>query len=708
MNILRSVNHPWGYSSSSSTEEDFLIRQIVLTHDPDGRHLDSELMLRALENIMSYAAITQVSDQHASASAKSDLSSIKTVGSEESLGHTIHKLSSEILCNCSVGGNTHAKTMTLFDMLRNYRWDAKAVLVLSAFSTSYGEFWLVMKLYPSNPLAASIALLKQFPNDLSLLKARFKALTMLVKTIIDVTKCIIKFEGLPMRCVLIDDEAIVASKSQIYMATYWVIRSALICSSHIRDLIAMKNVQVHSNTETIASWELSSLVCRLSTISTRLRHQVDIFYQLIETKMHYKLLNLFKENRTDNQEVLEMLFALKDDLPLKDCSSQAKLGVSELKNNVVMLLITRAELLPIEVLLLLVQQIFDRAKLDRSYEIVWVPIASSDTWTCAEEESFDFLSNSLPWFSIRQPWLLSSIVVKFIKQEWNFNEDPLMVVLDKQGMVTNSNAVDMTLIWGARAYPFSISRENELWEEQTWNLQLLIDGIDPKVAKWVEEDQNICIYGGDDLDWLREFTAKMREIVSSGLQLKMVYVGKKNPSENIRKTLRVMGEEKLTGSLTLMKINFFWLRLESMRRSKFRLGHTDDKDQILKQLSGLLDTNESEKGWVIMGRGCSTDIVSLQGREVMECLDLLPVWGEKVTMLGLVGAIRTAIEPALLAEPCHHSNIVPFVEGLKDTLFCEKCKRPVEKFVVYKCDGTEYGDPSDVARPLSLLTMKHL
>ena len=159
--------------------------------------------------------------------------------------------------------------------------------------------------------------------------------------------------------------------------------------------------------------------------------------------------------------------------------------MSELKNNVVILLITRAELLPIEVVLLLFQQIFDQAKLDGSYEIVWVPIASSDTWTCAEEESFDFLSNILPWFSIRQPWLLNSIVVNFINQEWNFNEEPLMVVLDKQGMVTNSNAVDMTLIWGARAYPFSISRENELWEEQTWNLQLLLDRIDPKVTKWV-------------------------------------------------------------------------------------------------------------------------------------------------------------------------------------------------------------------------------
>ena len=135
--------------------------------------------------------------------------------------------------------------MNLFDMLGHYRWDAKAVLVLSAFAASYGEFWLVMKLYPSNPLAASVALLKQFPNDLSLLKHRFKALSALVKTIIDVTKRIIKFEGLPVQRVIIDDEAIVASKSQIYMATYWVIRSALICSSHITDLIDMKNVQVH-------------------------------------------------------------------------------------------------------------------------------------------------------------------------------------------------------------------------------------------------------------------------------------------------------------------------------------------------------------------------------------------------------------------------------------------------------------------------------
>ena len=40
--------------------EDVLIKKILLTHDPDGRHLDSELLLRAMENVMCNTAESQV------------------------------------------------------------------------------------------------------------------------------------------------------------------------------------------------------------------------------------------------------------------------------------------------------------------------------------------------------------------------------------------------------------------------------------------------------------------------------------------------------------------------------------------------------------------------------------------------------------------------------------------------------------------------
>lgn len=162
--------------------------------------------------------------------------------------------------------------------------------------------------------------------------------------------------------------------------------------------------------------------------------------------------------------------------------------MSELKDKVVVLLVSKPELLPLEGLLLLVHQTYDhphQKKLEGSYAIIWLPISISDTWTDAEEEIFNFLSKSLPWFSVGQPWLVNSAVVNYIKQAWDYKNDPLMVVLDSQGLISNSNAIEMVLIWGARAYPFSSSREKELWEEENWTLQLLVNEIDHLLTRWV-------------------------------------------------------------------------------------------------------------------------------------------------------------------------------------------------------------------------------
>ncbi len=133
------------------------------------------------------------------------------------------------------------RTMFLFDLLGKYKWDAKMVIVLAAFALNYGEFLFLLQLYPHNPLAVSVAMLKQLPNKLSTMKPRFKALRLLVKKMVDVTKCIIKFEGLPLFNVDLDKEVAV-TKSYIYVSAYWVTRSALACSSQITDL---KPEQVH-------------------------------------------------------------------------------------------------------------------------------------------------------------------------------------------------------------------------------------------------------------------------------------------------------------------------------------------------------------------------------------------------------------------------------------------------------------------------------
>lgn len=156
-----------------------------------------------------------------------------------------------------------------------------------------------------------------------------------------------------------------------------------------------------------------------------------------------------------------------------------------------MFLISKSEFPSPEEWLLLVHQVNNLAQNKTSegnYDIVWVPISSSCTWTDSEDRSFDYLSNWMPWYSLRRPHLLSPAVVNFIKESWNYKEEPIMVVMDTEGAITNLNAVDMLRIWGVKAYPFSSSREEELWEAENWGLQLMLDGIDQLLTFWVRDN----------------------------------------------------------------------------------------------------------------------------------------------------------------------------------------------------------------------------
>ncbi|KAK1371775.1 hypothetical protein POM88_037867 [Heracleum sosnowskyi] len=73
------------------------------------------------------------------------------------------------------------------------------------------------------------------------------------------------------------------------------------------------------------------------------------------------------------------------------------------------------------------------------------------------------------------------------------------------------------IIWGSKAFPFSTSKEKELWKEQNWSLKFLLDCVDPLLLKWVDEGRNFCLYGSDDLYWTREFNSRMDEIRNAGL-----------------------------------------------------------------------------------------------------------------------------------------------------------------------------------------------
>lgn len=121
------------------------------------------------------------------------------------------------------------------------------VLALAAFATTYGEFWLVAHLYPTNPLAKSVAILKQLPDILEhtdALKPKFEALSSLIKVMVDVAKCIVQFKELPPQYITPDTPAMVTAITHIPTAVYWTIRSIVACASQIASLIGMSHEYV--------------------------------------------------------------------------------------------------------------------------------------------------------------------------------------------------------------------------------------------------------------------------------------------------------------------------------------------------------------------------------------------------------------------------------------------------------------------------------
>lgn len=123
---------------------------------------------------------------------------------------------------------------------------------------------------------------------------------------------------------------------------------------------------------------------------------------------------------------------------------------------------------------------------ESQYEVVWLPVVDRSTpWNETKEKLFESLQAQMPWFSIYHPSLLDPAVIRYIKEVWHFNKKALLVVLDPQGRVVNPNAIHMMWIWGSLAFPFTSAREEALWKEESWRLELLADSIEPLLYNWV-------------------------------------------------------------------------------------------------------------------------------------------------------------------------------------------------------------------------------
>ncbi|GKV07834.1 hypothetical protein SLEP1_g19546 [Rubroshorea leprosula] len=685
-------------SMLTMSDDNVMLKQIQSTHAPDGREVDIKPLFNLVEDILDRAT-QHVDTVFLGSQAKKEIEEkahqANLVASVDSLTFIIDRISCEISYKALGGSDAHQTTLAIFNLVSEFSWDAKLVLALAAFALNYGEFWLLAQIYSTNQLAKSMAILRQLPSILENtgpLRPKFDALNNLIRAIMDVTRCVVAFNDLPQAYITQDVQALSTAIAHVPTAVYWTIRSVVAAAAQITTLTTMSHEFSISTTE---AWELSTLAHKLKNIHELLKKQLDLCYQFIDEKRNvesYQMLkNLFEMIHIDNMKVLRALIYAKDDLlPLFDGSTKKRVGLDVLRRKNVLLLISSLDFSQDELQILI--QIYNDSRLhstrqESQYEMVWIPVVDrSIQWVDRMQVAFESLQATMPWHTVHHPTLIEKHVTRFIREVWHFRNKPILVVLDPQGKVACPNAIHMMWIWGSSAFPFTTLREEMLWREEAWRLELLADGIDPMILNWAKDGKYIFLYGGDDVEWVRKFTTTAKNVaLAARVPLEMAYVGKGSKKELVRRATATITVEKLSYCWQdPTMVWFFWTRLESMLFSKIQLGKADDQDPMMQEIKKVL-SYDKEGSWAILCKG-SNVVVNGHGTTVLPALLEYDLWKEQVAIKGFDIAFRDHHGKLHdIAHPCCRFEFPMAAGRIPEGMKCPECNRMMEKHITFIC-----------------------
>ncbi|KAJ0075851.1 hypothetical protein Patl1_33318 [Pistacia atlantica] len=564
------------------------------------------------------------------------------------LSSTINQISSKI----SSGGDEHETTMGILEILGSYKWDAKVVLALVAFAFNFGDFLVMAQPYSSNPLLKSVPLLKELPKTqerVDTFKPKIVELSNLIKAALNMTKCIVE---------CIEFESLNAIYGEdIVSAVYWTIRCIVGCASQILGLTGMGRGYANPLSQAFSPYVsfiylvspnnqnfLLGCLRKISSIAeTKFAQRVSSKHIYLKKRLNEikererskeaseKFEKLMKEVHTDNLQVMKgLIYAKEDQLPLLKGDTEKRDSIEVLRSKNVLLLISDMKITDGELFIL--KKMYresnnDPTKERSQYEVVWIPVVDRSTpWTHAKQDQFENCQLRMPWYSVYHPLMIDSTVITYIKKVWNFKENPILVVIDPEGKVINNNALHIIWIWGSLAFPFTSSKEAELWEHETWTFEFLAGFIDAAIPIWRAEDNYMCLYGGGDMDWIKKFTTTAQRVAeATRIKLQILYVGKSKPGEQIRENISIITVEKLSYSLQdLTLVWVFWERLKSMKQSRMQLKCAVQNDPVLQEINTILSFDEKDKGWALFCKG--SDMAMARSEIILQCLTNFDSW----------------------------------------------------------------------------------
>ncbi|XP_008224484.1 PREDICTED: protein SIEVE ELEMENT OCCLUSION B-like [Prunus mume] len=571
----------------------------------------------------------------------------------------------EVPCKAPGEKNAHDATLKILSKVSKYSWEAKAVLALAAFSLEYGEFWLSAQHQQSDQLAMSVAFLKGVPILLKPenLKKRGRAITDLnnvIMSTLQVIDCIFQLEKHSTYNDVKELREILANaRKDISVNVYWCIITTVACATNITLLTSDEG----------NSQDLVQYAQKITIILSKLKQQLKICEEEIEKLQAYMKLKQLFQIPTEIMEVMKILIFFKHNVEttIFDGSTKKLVNIDILKTKNVLLFISSLEIS--EDYIARLKPIYDFTKENNEYKIVWIPIV--EKWTEDLQPKFEALRAKMPWYTVGQADAHIA-GIKYIKEDWNFNGKPMLVVLNTKSQLQHLNALRMIWIWGCQAFPFTQEKEEQLLLslQDTW-FSAIMDGIDTQISKWNKDDY-IFFYGGDSV-WMNKFKERATTLKNDAI--------KKEPKISIE---LYPVEKNANNDGGDDGFSTFWSAIESMFHIKVINKQIDD---VVKQVQKLLSYKDDKSGWAVLIQG--RRLVAIGGSTMYTVLEQYHTWNQQVTItiqnFGQVFNEKHKAEVEKTGHVCSCFSIAGATGSTLEAMVCYECGNVMEAFFSYKC-----------------------
>ncbi|XP_027933284.1 protein SIEVE ELEMENT OCCLUSION B-like isoform X2 [Vigna unguiculata] len=522
----------------------------------------------------------------------------------------LKRISYQMICTGRGEQYAHQTTMLILEQLREYSWDAKAVIALAAFALEYGKFWQLAPI-PRDKLGKSLAELNGLHSIVENMQ-QLDNFNTLVKKVMQVVKCITDWKKLITAQYNINDvPSLTDTLHEIPILAYWTIITLVTCTSHI-DFLCDKGYR----------YDLSKFDYKLDYILKNFKeHQEKCNTQIGRIEDYSKrkdIINNFTE--TDIVKYLEALIIPTDPQDPRpvvyNVLTQKEVGIGVFKNKYVLLFISGTDNIEYESQLLISidgklregpKEVEGYRKED--FSILWIPIVR--VW---DEEQRKKVENicEVGWYVVKEFNFQTGI--DLIKEVFKYKGNPIILLISPQGKVENPDAKQIISTWGIEGFPFRTSDHTRLTQQWNW-FWTEMKNLSSTIRELMNRECYIFIYGGtNNTKWIKDFSTAVEKLKSNA----------------IFNLLETSIESYLLGRENPKNITRFWIAIDNMLASRKRIKKGGEvEDSTTREIKNLLSLKQDPNGWAILTKGSHVKLLGL-GEPMLRTVMDFEIWKEKL------------------------------------------------------------------------------